>query len=318
MWLPLLALILALAALVWSADRFVSAAASLAAHFRVPQLIIGVTVVALGTTAPEIIVAFNASLDGNPLLAVGNAIGSNIANIGLVLGVTAIVSPLAFSTGVLGTEMRWMLGATGLALILLADLRLSAIDGFVLLGGLVYVVLQFVRKNRKVAQGVEDTISDELTELPELSLQRAAIEFLLGLIILLVAADVLVWSATEIAAWLGVSDFVIGLTIVAVGTSLPELSASVGAAIKGHADIAIGNVVGSNILNILTVLTVPAFIGQPQIDHVVFVRDCSMMLALTLALAFFAYAPGSTKVMTRYEGLVALVGWAGYTALVVR
>ncbi len=312
-----LALTVALAALVWSADKFVAGAANLAAHFRVPPLVIGVTVVSLGTSAPEVMVAFNASLAGNPLLAVGNAIGSNIANIGLVLGATAMVAPLPFSQGVLGTEMRWMVGAIALALALFADLRLTTFDGVLLLAGLAYVLYQLLQKHRNVAAGVESSLVVEVAELAGSSLKGAIGEFLLGLLVLLVAADVLVWSATEIAVWMGVSELIIGLTIVAIGTSLPELAASIGAALKGHADIAIGNVVGSNILNILAVLSVPAFIGQPQISLDVLLRDYGTMLGLTLALVVFARASSSKNIMTRAEGLVALSAWGAYTFFLV-
>ena len=317
MLLSFLALAVALAALVWSADKFVVGAANLATHFRVPPLVIGVTVVSLGTSAPEIVVAFNASLAGNPLLAVGNAIGSNIANIGLVLGATAIIAPLPFSAGVLGTEMRWMLGAIALALVLLVDLRLTTLDGVILLVGLAYVLYQLLQKHSNVAAGVESTLAVEVAELAGSSLRGAIGEFLLGLLILLVAADVLVWSATEIAVWMGVSELIIGLTIVAIGTSLPELAASIGAALKGHADIAIGNVVGSNILNILAVLSIPALIGQPQISLDVLLRDYGTMLGLTLALVVFARASGSKNIMTRVEGLVALSTWGAYTLFLV-
>ena len=317
MLLSFLALAVALAALVWSADKFVAGAANLAIHFRVPPLVIGVTVVSLGTSAPEIVVAFNASLAGNPLLAVGNAIGSNIANIGLVLGATAIIAPLPFCAGVLGTEIRWMLGAIALALVLLVDLRLTTLDGALLLVGLAYVLYQLLQKHSNVAAGVESTLAVEVAELAGSSLRGAIGEFLLGLLILLVAADVLGWSATAIAVWMGVSELIIGLTIVAIGTSLPELAASIGAARKGHADIAIGNVVGSNILNILAVLSIPALIGQPQISLDVLLRDYGTMLGLTLALVVFARASGSKNIMTRAEGLVALSAWGAYTLFLV-
>lgn len=308
-------LILSLGALVWGADRFVSGAAGWAAHRGVSQLIIGLTVVALGTSAPEMAVATYASLEGNPLLAVGNAIGSNIANIGLVLGFTAIVTPLKFSLGVRAEELRWLLLTTVVAVILLIDLHLSSLDGLVLLSGLAFVLLRLVRKQQLVAHGLEDSLVYQTTELPDMSLRQSLIAFAIGLITVLVAADVLVWAATSIAVLWGVSDLVIGITIVAIGTSLPELAASVGAAVKGHADIAIGNIVGSNILNILTVLAIPALISQPQIESVVLIRDCGMMLLLTAALAMFAYA--LNKVITRLEGAVMLSVWAGYNLLVI-
>jgi cation:H+ antiporter len=315
MWVPLLALIVGFIALVWSADRFLSGAASTASHFGVSRLLIGLTVVSLGTSTPEVLVSLTAAIDGNPLLAVGNAIGSNIANIGLVLGLTAIIAPLPFSQGVLRTELPWLLGATLLTLVLLFDLKLSAVDGLLLLSGLGYILYRLKSHHSHGDAAVADALQDELEELPELSRAQAALWLLVGLGVLLVSAELLVWGAVEIAAWLGVSELIIGLTVVAVGTSLPELAATLGAAIKGQNDIAIGNVVGSNILNVLAVLAVPALVSAPAVDIEVLWRDCGMMLALTLALALFAYAIGSRPVITRFEGAVILLGWIGYNAV---
>lgn len=312
MWVPLLALILGFVTLVWSADRFLSGAASTATHLGVSKLLIGLTVVSLGTSAPEILVAFAAAIDGNALLAVGNAIGSNIANIGLVLGITAMIAPLPFSQGVLRTELPWLLGATLLTLVLLFDLRLSVIDGLLLLAALGYVLYRLATYQGGGGEDVGDALQEELEELPQLSLGRALFWLAAGLVVLLISARVLVWAAVEVAGWLGVSELVIGLTIVAVGTSLPELAATVGAALKGHTDIAIGNVVGSNILNLVAVLAVPGIVSAPAVDIEVLWRDCGMMLALTLALALFAYAIGSRPVITRFEGAVILAGWIGY------
>ncbi|MEQ8857334.1 MAG: calcium/sodium antiporter [Pseudomonadales bacterium] len=312
MWVPLLALIVGFITLVWSADRFLSGAASTATHLGVSKLLIGLTVVSLGTSAPEILVSLTASIEGNPLLAVGNAIGSNIANIGLVLGITAMIAPLPFSQGVLRTELPWLLGATLLTLVLLFDLRLSILDGLILIAALVYILYRLTSYKGAGNDGVTDALQDELQELPQLSLGRAVLWLVAGLVTLLLSAELLVWAAVKVAEWLGVSELIIGLTVVAVGTSLPELAATVGAAVKGHTDIAIGNVVGSNILNLLAVLAVPAIVSAPEIDIEVLWRDCGMMLALTLALALFAYAVGSRPVITRFEGAVILAGWVGY------
>jgi cation:H+ antiporter len=315
MWVPLLALIFGFITLVWSADRFLSGAASTATHLGVSRLMIGLTVVALGTSAPEILVSFAAALSGNAMLSVGNAIGSNIANIGLVLGLTAMIAPLPFAEGVLRTELPWLLGATLLTLVLLFDLHLSMLDGVILLSALVYILYRLKRNASATPEGVPESLKDELDELPQLSLRQAMVWLLVGLIVLLASAQLLVWSAVQVAGWLGVSELIIGLTVVAVGTSLPELAATVGAAIKGHTDIAIGNVVGSNILNLLAVLAVPGLISSPVIQNEVLWRDSGMMLALTLALALFAYAIGSRPVITRFEGAVILLGWIGYNAV---
>lgn len=293
-------------------EALVRGAVGLAKASGLSPLVIGLTVVSLGTSAPEILVALAAAIEGNPLLAVGNAIGSNIANIGLVLGITAMIAPLPFSQGVLRTELPWLLGATLLTLVLLFDLRLSTLDGLLLLLALGYILYRLTHYEGSDDNGVTDALQEELEELPELSMGRAVFWLVAGLVVLLVSAELLVWAAVEVAEWLGVSELIIGLTIVAVGTSLPELAATVGAALKGHTDIAIGNVVGSNILNLLAVLAVPGLVSAPEVGIEVLWRDCGMMLALTLALALFAYAVGSRPVITRFEGAVILAGWVGY------
>ena len=316
MWFLVLALIFGFITLVWSADKFLSGAASTANFMGVSKMLIGLTVVSVGTSAPEILVALAASVEGNQLLAVGNAIGSNIANIGLVLGITAIIAPLPFSQTVLRAELPWLLGATLLALVLLFDLKLSLIDGALLLTGLSLILWRLVRNQQgEGGNGVSESMQEELDELQQMSRGQAIFWLIAGLIVLLVSAEVLVWAASRIAVHLGVSPLIIGLTIVAIGTSLPELAATVGSAIKGHSDIAIGNVVGSNILNILAVLAIPGLVGGTTIDIVALWRDCGMMLALTLLLALFAYAIGSQPVITRFEGVVMLCAWVGYNLL---
>jgi cation:H+ antiporter len=283
----------------------------------VSKMMIGLTVVSVGTSAPEIVVASMAGLDGNSLLAVGNAIGSNIANIGLVLGITAIITPLPFSANVLRKELPWLLGATFLAVILLFDRRLDFVDGIILLLGLTYILWQLMASQSDPEYSTE-AISDELDDLPEMTNRQSIIWLTVGLIVLLISAQVLVYAATNIATALGVSDLIIGLTIVAVGTSLPELAATVGSAIKGQPDIAIGNIVGSNILNILAVLAVPGLIHATDIDYAALWRDSGMMLALTLMLALFAYGLNSRAVITRFEGSVMLMAWIGYNLLLIQ
>lgn len=317
-WVPVLGLIVGFITLVWSADRFLSGAASTASHLGMPKMLIGLTVVAVGTSAPEILVAFAASLEGNHLLAVGNAIGSNIANIGLVLGITALIAPLPFSQTVLRAELPWLFGATVLALVLLFDLRLTPLDGLLLLAGLGFILYRLVHNQKIVGKEVSVSIEEELEDLPKMTQRRALSWLLVGLVALLVSAELLVWAATSIATALGVSDMIIGLTVVAIGTSLPELAATVGSAMKGHLDIAIGNVVGSNILNILAVLSIPALFGPTMIDSVGLWRDFGMMLALTMLLGFFAYAMDSQKVITRFEGAVMLIAWIGYNFLLIQ
>ncbi len=321
LWFPLLAIIVGFSLLIWSADKFLSAAASVATNFGVSKLFIGLTVVSVGTSAPEILVAITAAFNGNPLLAVGNAVGSNIANIGLVLGVTALIAPLPFSRSVLRAELPWLLMATGFALLLLFDRELSVTDGLLLLAALGVILYRLVQNEKSSNAGkseISETIDDELEDIPTMTNKWAAFWLVLGILVLVMSARLLVWGATQIAVLLGVNDIIIGLTIVAVGTSLPELAATVGAAIKGHSDIAIGNVVGSNILNILAVLSLPGLITPTVMENVALWRDCGMMLALTLLLALFAYAVNTRPVITRFEGAVMLLAWLGYNALLVQ
>jgi len=317
MWVPLLLLVVGFITLVWSADRFLSAAAASAQNLGVSKMLIGLTVVSLGTSAPEILVAMFAAIEGNPLLALGNAVGSNIANIGLVLGITALVAPLPFSKQVRRSELPWLLAATALAIALMFDRHLDWFDGILLLAGLAVIVWLLVRNEANEDQMPSTSVLEELDELPDMGTWQAAGWLIIGLIVLLVSAQVLVYSATSIARYLGVSDMIIGLTIVAVGTSLPELAATIGSAVKGHSDIAIGNVVGSNILNILAVLAVPALVGGTEIPAGALWRDGGMMVALTLMLAMFAYGINSKPVITRFEGMVMLAGWIGYNLLLI-
>ena len=317
MWVNLLLMIVGFAVLIWSADRFLSGAAATATNLGVSNIVIGLTVVSLGTSAPEIVVALIAAFEGNAILAIGNAIGSNIANIGLVLGITAIVAPLPFSQNVLRRELPWLLGATVLAIVLIFDRELSFTDGVFLLAGLAYILWQLLRSERD-ADPAESALASELEELPEMKQSSALFWLFAGLAALLASAPLLVYAATQIALDLGISSMIIGLTIVAIGTSLPELAATVGAAMKGQPDIAIGNIVGSNILNILAVLAVPALISTTGLDFSALWRDSGMMLALTLMLALFAYGMNSRAVITRFEGLVMLLAWIGYNLLLIQ
>ena len=245
MWLELTLLIVGFVALIWSADKFLAGAAATAANFGVSKMLIGLTVVSIGTSAPEIVVAVMAALEGNPLLAIGNAIGSNIANIGLVLGIAAIITPLSFSQTVRKRELPWLLGATFLAVALMFDKYLGFTDSLILLLGLSYILWRLFKSQQDV-EVEDDPIEDELAELPELTRGRGLLWLLIGLAVLLGAAQLLVYAATTIALKLGVSSMIIGLTIVAIGTSLPELAATAGSAMKGYSDIAIGNITWIN------------------------------------------------------------------------
>ena len=311
---PFLALIAGFCTLVWSADRFVNAAAAAAKNLGVSKIIIGLTFVAVGTSAPEIMVGIQACLAGSGELAIGNAIGSNIANIGLVLGFTALVRELPFKDTTLKREIPWLIGATLLAMICLFGYRLSMVDGLVLLAGLAFLLYRLKVDSSEREEG--EGIAPELEELPDMAMPKAIMWFLAGLAVLLFSAKVLEVAASEVAERFDVSKLVIGLTIVAVGTSLPELSVTVTAALRGHADMAIGNIVGSNILNILAVLSIPALMAPQDIAPTVLWRDYGVMVMLTTLLVLFALGIGSRKVITRFEGGVLVMAWIGYSWLV--
>lgn len=301
--------------LFWSADKFVASAVAIAKQMNVSKLLIGLTVVSVGTSAPEIVVTLMAALQGNSGLAFGNAIGSNIANVGLVLGVTAIVVPLPFAASVLKFEMPWLLLATFIvAVILIWDYELSRIDGvilFVMLSAGMYQMFRAARKRHELPDGLED----ELEDIEEMSKRQAWSWLLVGLLLLAVAARMVVFGAEHIATYFGVPDSVVGVTVVALGTSLPELAATLTAATRGHPEIAIGNVVGSNILNILAVLPIPALILPYALSTVEVWRDLGAMFAFTMLLALFAYGIRSKKIVTRFEGCVLLLGYFGFMAV---
>lgn len=310
---PFVALVIGFCALIWSADRFVNAAAAAAKNLGVPKVVIGLTFVAVGTSAPEIMVGIEACLAGSGQIAIGNAIGSNICNIGLVLGVTALLRELPFAPATLKREMPWMIGATLLALVCLFNYTLGVLDGLALLAGLAYLLYRLKRSGR---DSLPEALRSELDDLADMPMLKAAGWFLAGLVVLLLSADVLVAAANEVAVRFQVSPVVVGLTIIAVGTSLPELSVTITAALRGHADMAIGNVVGSNILNILAVLAIPALLQPQGIEPSTLWRDYGTMVALTALLVLFAYAVGSRKVITRFEGVVLVAAWLGYTWMV--
>ena len=304
------AIIAGLVVLVWSADRFVNGAVSTARNFGMSPMLIGLTIVAFGTSAPEMIVSGTAALSDASNLAVGNAIGSNIANIGLVLGITALVSPIPLKAIVLKREFP-ILVVTSLAVaILFLDYHLGYLDGVVMILLLAASMFFLTRNNLDAPE-----ILDEIDEIPPESTPKAVMELVISLALLLGSSKLLVWGATGVAIDLGVSELIIGLTIVAIGTSLPELAASVASALKGHHDIALGNIVGSNLFNLLAVLPIPALLNPVNLESVVLLRDYSVMLALTIALAAFGYIMQKKGRLGRRVGISLLCAYFGYMFL---
>ena len=312
-----LAVAFGLALLVWSADRFVEGSASFARHFGMPPLLIGMVIVGFGTSAPEMVVSALAASQGNPGIALGNAYGSNIANIALILGLTALISPLAVHSQVLRKELPILTAVTALAAYQLWDGELTRIDSLVLLGvfgGLMaWTIWQGLRK-KSDALGSE--IEREL-ELHTMPIGRAIFWLVIGLVLLIASSRILVWGAVDLAHGFGVSDLIIGLTIVAVGTSLPEPASSVMAVRKGENDIALGNVLGSNLFNTLAVVGIAGTIRPMTVAREVFSRDILVMAVLTLTLFAIGYGFRGPGRINRFEGAALLTGYMGYTAYLV-
>lgn len=298
--------------LVWAADRFVGGAASVARALGVSPMIIGLTIVGFGTAAPEILVSAMAALAGNPDLGVGNAIGSNITNIALILGTAALIAPLTVRSETLRRELPVLLTIMLVGLGLLIDGELDRIDGIVLLAGLVAFIAWLIHLARRSANA--DPMAEEFSaEMPApMPLPAALLWLAIGLAVLLISSRLLVWGAVNLAVALGISDLVIGLTVVAIGTSLPELAASVIAARRGEHDIAIGNVLGSNIFNLLAVMGLPGVIRPGAIPDAVLTRDFPIMVGLTLAFFLLAWGIGRRGHFSRLSGVLLLASFAAY------
>lgn len=312
MLVPLLGIVTGLIILVWSADRFVAGAAATAKNLGMSPLLIGLTIVSFGTSAPEILVSLMASLDQAGSLAIGNALGSNIANIGLVLGITALIAPLPVKSGILKKELPLLLAVTVLAGLLLYDLTLSLGDGLILIAALIGCLYLFYRFQQ--ASPDDDPLLEESDALPPMSTGKALFWLFVGLALLIASSRLLVWGAVQIATLLGVSELIIGLTIVAIGTSLPELAASVASALKKHHDIALGNVVGSNIFNLAAVMALPGFISPVTLEPLAFSRDYVMMLLITLALIGFCLLRRPFRI-SRGEGALLSASYVAYLYL---
>lgn len=300
--------------LVWSADRFTDGAAAIARNFGIPPLIVGLTIVAMGSSAPEVIVSINAARQGIPGLAIGNAIGSNIANVGMVLGIAAIVTPLHIKSATLKREIPVLFAVMILAFVFMLDLNIGRLEGIILLLSLLTYIVWLTLSALRSRNNNDLMLTEILEELPDqMPNWKAVLWVIVGLILLQLSSQLLVIGATEIASWFGVSDFLIGVTIVAVGTSLPELAASITSVLKGEHELAIGNVIGSNIFNLLAVLGVPALITTVTITQDILMIDYAFMFGLIVAVSFMAWGynnrPGA---ITRLEGSILLALFIGY------
>lgn len=316
MLLPVLAIIGGLILLIWSADRFIDGAAATANHFGMSQLLIGIVIVGFGTSAPEMIVSSLSALNGNPGIALGNAYGSNITNIALILGTTALITPLAVNSQILRLELPILILITALSAALIYDAEISRSDAVILLITFAaYMIWTVWHDLKNKSDSLAADVQQEFATQAKMSVKVAVLWIFIGLLLLIGSSQLLVWGAVEVARYFGVSDLIIGLTIVAVGTSLPEFASSVVAARKGEADLAVGNIVGSNLFNALAVVGIAGVISPMQVEPEVFTRDMSVMTLVTVALLVFGYGIGrkNARRITRFEGFLFLTSYIAYT-----
>ncbi len=296
-------IILGFIGLIWGADKFVIGASALARNMGVSPLMIGLTIVAFGTSAPEIFSSAVSSINNEPELAIGNALGSNLFNVGVALGIAALIRPLKPPESLIHKEIPALIFVTLVSGVLLFDLFLGTFDALVLIGITLFFGYKLFKKRarNKSVPAIDDEGDKQTSNL------RSIVYLVLGLALLVLSAEALVVAASSIASSLGVSTAVIGLTVVALGTSLPELAASITCVLKGHHDLAIGNIIGSNILNLLVVLPFPGLLSPGLIQPALLYRDYSFMLALTLLLAYFCYAGAKHgRMIGRLSGIVLL------------
>lgn len=311
----IVAIVVGFAILIWGAERFVDGAANIATNLGVPPLIVGLTIVGFGTSAPEMLVSALAAVDGSPAMGIGNAIGSNITNIGLVLGVTTVITPLFVHSDTLKREFPLLAFVMLLALALMWDGTLGHVDGIILFAGFLLTLagMAYLAFRTNGSDPLEQEFEKEYAS-PTMNSGKATMLFIIGLVALLIGSKSLVWGASGIAHLLGVSDLVIGLTIVAIGTSLPELAATLVSALKEEHDIAVGNVLGSNIFNLLAVLAMPGLISPSVLDPMLLKRDYVVMMLMTFGLYLFARFCSRGRI-GRTAGAVLLIGYIAYTCL---
>ena len=329
MWLAVIAVLIGLAILVWSADIFIDGATTLANSLGVPSFLIGVVILGLGTSAPEMVVSVLAALEGSPELALGNAYGSNIMNIALVLGTTALISPIIIHKSIVKRDLPLLLAITLLAAWQLRDGQLSQSDGIILLLGLgavlIFQIVMNLRSTRQEDKKIASKNNEHNEEHSEnkdrqsAGIFRGLASLIIGMSILILSSRAIVWGAVELATFWGLSELIIGLTVVAVGTSLPELVASLSAARKGEHDMALGNIIGSNIFNTLGVVGLAALIAPIRADPIILTRDVLAMALLTLllvVLCVFAYI--KKRSFGRTSGAILLLFFIGYSILLTQ
>lgn len=318
MILAIVAVILGLAVLVWSADKFVDGAVGIAEFCGMSTLLIGMVIVGFGTSAPELTVSAISASQGNPALALGNAYGSNIANIALILGATALISPILMQRSVIRGDLPILIAVSLLSIALVWDGSVVRWNGVLLLVVFALVMAYSIWRELKKARVEASNSVEEESAGKQTSLGKSIFWLVLGLALLVASSRALVWGAVEIARTLGVSDLLIGLTIVAVGTSLPELASSIAAARKGENDLALGNIIGSNLFNTLAVVGLAATISpMDEIEKAVTYRDMPLMTALTVALIVLGFRRKGDGRLNRIAGAILLAVYIGYLALLI-
>lgn len=317
MIMPVVALLGGIALLIVSADKFVEGAAATAKRAGLPPLLIGMVIIGFGSSVPEMVISALSAWNGNPGLALGNAFGSNITNIALILGVTALLSPIAVRSSVLQRELPMLTVVTAVTAIVMYDDRvLSRTDGIILIGVFLLVMAWSVYEGLKISS--DELATDVQSSLATpLSGKRAMVYLVGGLTMLVVSSRIMVWGGVELARWLGISDLLIGLTIVAVGTSLPELASSIVAVRKQEHDLALGNVIGSNMFNSSIVIGISATIAPARLDPAILTRDFPFLTVLTIALFVMGYwfrGPGTGRI-NRVEGATLLGAYIVYNLI---
>lgn len=302
-----------LVVLYFGAQALIAGGVGLALRLGLTPLIIGLTVIAYGTSSPELVVSLQAALSGNGAISVGNIVGSNICNIALILGLCALVRPVSASRQVIRREIPIMIGVSVVALLMLIDGRLARWEGALLLAGAIVYTVTTVRSARRESAADTD-FADALPPAPNRGLWASVGLTVLGLALLIGGSEAFVRGAVALAAGWGISQTVIGLTVVAVGTSMPELATSLVAAIKGESDVAIGNVVGSNIFNVIGILGVASLVMPIEAPDISWV-DLGLMLVIAAALLPLARSGGR---VSRWEGALLLATYVGYTVWLIQ
>lgn len=307
--LAIIQLVAGFVLLYFGGDWLVNGGVALARRYRISSLVIGMTIVAFGTSAPELLVSIMSSIKGSAGIAMGNVIGSNIANIGLILGLTALLCPIPTQNRNVSANGLVMILASLLVLVFSLNNGLSRVEGLVLFAGIILFTVLSIRLGRTKK---EDAITDTETQVKEMSALAALMLIALSCAMLAFGADFMVDGATTVAQALGVSDKVIGLTVVALGTSLPELAASIAAAIKKEMDISIGNIIGSNIFNLMCVLGVSASIRPIQFDYTQYRMDFVIMMAFSAGLIILIQPWKAQGRLSRISGIIMFAAYVIY------